>query len=305
MLGIPVGNLSREIEATSVDSSSENRSEVQDGKEENDPVEISLEDYSQNKTENPTSSLDTKLVSKVGDVKNEMRVQSFHCELTLNEQCRTKVFSSLSSLRIHYSVHFRTSLERKYVDKATGNKCLECQTVINEKLKLVAHIGAHHKKIDCILKNKGIVLEPRRNKHANLPSASLNQTVSETSAACNYDLKCQVCNESFKILSDLTVHVCRHFRNELENKSTDLTSTLTCKLCGTVFSAKKNLIIHIGSKHGKINEILVEKGFKVLPCSLTGSTKTKSEETQKYLEEVASASSLTIKTESDTCDFIE
>ena len=91
-------------------------------------------------------------------------------------QCKSKVFSSISSLRIHYSVHYRTTLERKYVDKITGNKCFECQNVYNDKLKLVAHIGSHHRKGDIFLKTKGIYLEQRRHEFEKLPN--INHSVS-------------------------------------------------------------------------------------------------------------------------------
>ena len=45
---------------------------------------------------------------------------------------------------------------------------------------------------------------------------------------------------------------------------------LKCTLCGFTFKSKYLLINHIGCKHGKINDILKEQGYKVLPCPITG-----------------------------------
>ena len=41
---------------------------------------------------------------------------------------------------------------------------------------------------------------------------------------------------------------------------------LRCSLCNTLFKQKHKLLLHIGCKHGKINEVLKQKGFAVLPA---------------------------------------
>ena len=41
-----------------------------------------------------------------------------------------------------------------------------------------------------------------------------------------------------------------------------------CKVCDQVFKAKAQLLSHIGCTHGKVNDILREKGYNVLPCLL-------------------------------------
>ena len=46
------------------------------------------------------------------------------------------------------------------------------------------------------------------------------------------------------------------------------------------------LFNHIGSKHGKVNELLLEKGMKVLPCPLSGSSSVQFDKIQKQLEEI-------------------
>ena len=83
-----------------------------------------------------------------------------------------------------------------------------------------------------------------------------------------------------KTLSTLYSHCASHFHKRLEEKHTDLMQGLKCILCGFTFKSKYLLTNHIGCKHGKINDILVERGFKVLPCPITG---TKQDEIQRSM----------------------
>ena len=46
-----------------------------------------------------------------------------------------------------------------------------------------------------------------------------------------------------------------------------------CKVCDQVFKAKAPLLTHIGCTHGKVNDILKEKGYKVLSCLLVANNK--------------------------------
>ena len=59
-----------------------------------------------------------------------------------------------------------------------------------------------------------------------------------------------------------------HIRVELEREAQDLMEGFQCKVCDTTFKAKAPLLQHIGCKHGKVNDILRGKGYKVLPCLL-------------------------------------
>ena len=54
-----------------------------------------------------------------------------------------------------------------------------------------------------------------------------------------------------------------HVRLELERRTQHLMEGFKCKLCDQVFKAKIPLVDHIGCKHGRVNEILREKGFKI------------------------------------------
>jgi len=90
----------------------------------------------------------------------------------------------------------------------------------------------------------------------------------ESEKGCNYSLTCELCQKENKTLQALYTHVIVHIRVELERKVKDLMEGLQCKVCDQVFKAKAPLLTHIGCTHGKVNDILREKGYSVLPCLL-------------------------------------
>ena len=47
-----------------------------------------------------------------------------------------------------------------------------------------------------------------------------------------------------------------------------MTEDNRCKICGDSFKTKNTLIAHLGTKHGYVNDVLVDNGFAVLPCPL-------------------------------------
>ena len=73
-----------------------------------------------------------------------------------------------------------------------------------------------------------------------------------------------------KTLSMLYNHCASHFHKRVEEKHADLMHGLKCLLCGFMFKSKYMLTNHIACKHGKINDILTENGYKVLPCPING-----------------------------------
>jgi len=94
----------------------------------------------------------------------------------------------------------------------------------------------------------------------------------EKEANCNYELECQVCKQQMNSLNQLEQHCCRHFMKELAEQFSSLMDDLRCSLCNTVFKQKHKLLLHIGCKHGKINDILKKKGFAVLPAPVLSTT---------------------------------
>ena len=99
----------------------------------------------------------------------------------------------------------------------------------------------------------------------------------EDEKGCNYSLTCELCQKENKTLQALYSHIIIHIRVELERKVQDLMEGLQCKVCDQVFKAKAPLLAHIGCKHGKVNDILREKGYNVLPCLLATNSKSGAE----------------------------
>ena len=95
---------------------------------------------------------------------------------------------------------------------------------------------------------------------------SSQETAQQESTPCNYDLECEVCSQKQRSIQLLEQHCCRHFMKELQEQYTTLMDGLRCTLCNNVFKQKHSLLLHIGCKHGKVNDILKQKGFAALPC---------------------------------------
>ena len=59
---------------------------------------------------------------------------------------------------------------------------------------------------------------------------------------------------------------------ELQDQFSDLMDGLRCNLCNSEFKQKHSLLLHIGCKHGKVNNILKMKNFAPLPCPVFNAT---------------------------------
>merc|ERR1719348_749243 len=103
-----------------------------------------------------------------------------------------------------------------------------------------------------------------------IPQKVAGLQAGEDEKGCNYSLTCELCQKENKTLQALYTHVIVHIRVELERKVKDLMEMegLQCKMCEQSFKGKAPLLNHIGCKHGKVNDILKEKGYSVLPCLL-------------------------------------
>jgi len=90
---------------------------------------------------------------------------------------------------------------------------------------------------------------------------------------CNYELECQVCDKQLGSLHQLEQHCCRHFMKELTEQFSGLMEDgLRCGLCSTVFKQRQSLLLHLGCKHGKVNDVLKQKGYAVLPAPILATT---------------------------------
>ena len=118
---------------------------------------------------------------------------------------------------------------------------------------------------------------------------SVAQTPSEKKSLdkeCNFTQECQVCKQKMASLHLLEQHLCRHFMKEIADTYSHLQDDLKCTLCASVFKQKHSLVLHIGCKHGKINEVLKSKNFPVLPAPvLNNPTSAMQKQLQKVKKE--------------------
>ena len=103
------------------------------------------------------------------------------------------------------------------------------------------------------------------------PNTSLDKN-NDSTAECNYELECQVCDQKLKTISLLEQHCCRHFMKDLQDQYSSLMDGLKCNICYNSFKQKHSLLLHIGCKHGKINDILRQKNYAALPCPVSNTT---------------------------------
>ena len=82
--------------------------------------------------------------------------------------------------------------------------------------------------------------------------------------------KCQICNHSFDATSLILQHVvAKHFFSEIKENATDLYQGTNCLICDKGFSTEVYLVLHIGVKHKKVNDVLLQKGLKPVDASVT------------------------------------
>ena len=120
----------------------------------------------------------------------------------------------------------------------------------------------------------------------NLP-ASKEGEPSNNEDVVNYQLQCQVCEAACSSLSQLHQHCTNHFVRNIQTKFGRLIgeSGKECLVCGFTAKSKSQVVTHLGCKHGKVNDILQEMGFKSLPCPVAPNTQ-KDKEIQRKLVEL-------------------
>ena len=93
-----------------------------------------------------------------------------------------------------------------------------------------------------------------------------------------------MCEQRIVSLHQLKQHLCRHFMKELQESCNDLVNEMKCTLCYYEFKQKHNLLLHLGCKHGKINDIIREKNLKVLPAPILNNPTTAMQKKLKLVE---------------------
>ena len=103
----------------------------------------------------------------------------------------------------------------------------------------------------------------------------------------NYELQCQVCEASCSTLSQLHQHCTNHFIRNIQTKFNQLIAEggKECLVCGFTAKSRTQVVTHLGCKHGKVNDVLQEMGFKTLPCPVAPNTQ-KDKEIQRKLVEL-------------------
>ena len=95
-----------------------------------------------------------------------------------------------------------------------------------------------------------------------------------------------MCKQKLATLHLLEQHLCRHFMKEIQDGYKELQDDLRCTLCSSVFKQKHSLVLHIGCKHGKINEVLKSRNLPVLPAPvLNNPTSAMQKQLQKVKKE--------------------
>lgn len=118
--------------------------------------------------------------------------------------------------------------------------------------------------------DEGKTVEHVEFKHGKLKedfeeSSKTKKLVSKRSAEVKFCISCEVCNKEFDAVSLLAQHMVRiHFWKEVKERFTHLYEGNTCLVCSKSFSKQTTVILHVGSMHKKIDELMEEKGLRPL-----------------------------------------
>lgn len=77
-------------------------------------------------------------------------------------------------------------------------------------------------------------------------------------------VRCPQCPKQYASMSKLKQHLCWHFRGELKNIAEEIMIGNTCGMCNETLKNRSALLMHIGTIHGKLNEVLEMKGLPKL-----------------------------------------
>merc|ERR1719318_1590380 len=151
---------------------------------------------------------------------------------------------------------------------------------------MILHIGATHRKVNDILRDKGLkpvhinkgsrigkLMRGEQKPSIRKPKKLSKQVLdrNKTTPSVKFFLECEVCKKSLDSEKPLLQHLVNsHFHKEVREKFVNLHEGSKCLICDKDIK-KSGMTIHIGSTHRKVNEILLEKGLK--PVQITkGST---------------------------------
>ena len=209
-------------------------------------------------------------VSKFEEVESSGSQAGHVSELSRDLTCQlcTHSHPTRSQLLTHYVLnHFMKDLYGELKNYATDKTCNLCGKECKTKQQLCLHLGVKHKKVNSILVRSGLREHAKpaleREEHQQLV---IKEEV-KTEAVERRTNICQICKKHFDGLGTLWQHYANsHFTKQLrEHYSSDMDlELLQCKLCGKTMKQKTGLLVHMGTFHLKVNELLSLNGYDTL-----------------------------------------
>ena len=131
-----------------------------------------------------------------------------------------------------------------------------------------------------------VTLEVSSQPGPSTPSEERERTP-RSGSLCNYSLQCELCQFKAKQDYQLEEHMCvKHFSRELgEAVRQFISPNMSCIKCGDEFKHKKRIEVHLGCKHGLINEVLRQKNLMVLPSSVNINYSAKKQKKLKMIKQ--------------------
>jgi len=216
-------------------------------------------------------------------------------ETSLNCQVCYVEHNKLSLLLIHYiHAHFMKEARSEFRSFASNKTCNICSKDCKSSQQLYVHIGVKHKKINSLLVKHGYKEHtkpvkngrPTKETHTNEVTTDLLATslviadVSKTDFEVKDDINdssvtkgkksvnsCQLCEKEVEGLSFLWNHYTNsHFHKDIKQSYGHLMDfeEMRCKLCDKQMKQKQGLLMHVGTVHQKVNEVLVKYGLNPL-----------------------------------------
>ena len=152
-----------------------------------------------------------------------------------------KIFSSLVSLRTHYTLdHYWNDIASKF--SPWVSRCYICYREFSSDKQLVRHMGNFHSFVDQCLAKEGYEL------------------VSIDITGKLQDLKCCLCGEEKVNTHEIKSHLAHvHFRKELEREfNVQRSDPFVCVLCQKEFSSSSARMQHIGAYHAQVLKYVKE-----------------------------------------------
>ena len=214
-------------------------------------------------TANFEDSFDVKeaLTNSTNSVNESSEKDSLMNAVELSCSLCDNMSTSKQKLRLHYAhKHFSKVLYREAAKYHTGDKtCTICSRPFKTTQQFNLHIGLKHRLIDEILGKEGVL--------ANSPKVSPSHIKGEKTNNNDKEKNCQLCPKTTKGLGALYQHYSNaHLSKEIVTTFAEFGdfSNFKCLLCSKTFRQKNGLIIHLGSNHLLVNDLLAKKGLEEL-----------------------------------------